>query len=108
MKLDNNLSYLMLVWLPLSLCRLNKELAAVCIETMKANSTVKKLLLRLCNIDDASAYAHRWSCLAIKLEMLVLMHWLNSTLISLGLSRNQIGDVGAVALKHTLKKNILR
>ena len=68
----------MLVWLPLSLCRLNKELVAMCIETMKANSTVTTLYLSSCRIDDANVDA-----LAKGLKE-------NSTLKSLDLSINQI------------------
>ena len=49
------LSYLMLVWLPLFHSRLTKELVAVCMETLKTNSTVTELYLRDCNIDDANA-----------------------------------------------------
>ncbi|XP_068748870.1 NLR family CARD domain-containing protein 3-like isoform X2 [Montipora capricornis] len=72
---------------------LNKELAAVCIETMKTNSTVTRLHLRQCNVDDASA-----SALAERLKE-------NSTLTSLTLSYNAIGDVGADALAEGLKEN---
>ncbi|XP_068670270.1 nucleotide-binding oligomerization domain-containing protein 2-like isoform X2 [Montipora foliosa] len=71
----------------------NRELAAVCIETMKTNSTVTSLILYGCNIDDASAAA-----LAELLRE-------NSTLTRLQLSDNPIGDVGADALAKGLKEN---
>ena len=83
----------MLVWLPLSLRRWPKELVAVCIETMKANSTVKELLLSFCRIDDAIADA-----LAKGLKE-------NSTLTSLDLSSNEIGDGGEDALSKRFKEN---
>ncbi|XP_067029415.1 NLR family CARD domain-containing protein 3-like isoform X2 [Acropora muricata] len=72
---------------------LNKELAAVAIETMKTNSTVTKLFLCWCHIDDASADA-----LAEGLKE-------NSTLKSLHLPGNAIGEVGAGALSKGLKEN---
>ncbi|XP_015769096.1 PREDICTED: uncharacterized protein LOC107347651 [Acropora digitifera] len=58
------------------------ELIAVCFETMKANSTVKELLFEFYSIHDASVDA-----LAKGLKE-------KSTLTSLDLSCNQIGDVG--------------
>ncbi|XP_068670283.1 protein NLRC3-like isoform X2 [Montipora foliosa] len=72
---------------------LNRELAAVCIETMKTNSTVTSLQLWECNIDDASATA-----LAELLRE-------NSTLESLDLPHNAIGEVGADTLAKGLKEN---
>ncbi|XP_067029220.1 NLR family CARD domain-containing protein 3-like isoform X2 [Acropora muricata] len=73
--------------------RLTKELVAVCIETMKRNSTVWKLALFGCNTDDASAAA-----LAERLKE-------NSMLRRLNLSHNAIGDVGCNALAKGLKEN---
>ncbi|XP_068748892.1 nucleotide-binding oligomerization domain-containing protein 2-like isoform X2 [Montipora capricornis] len=73
---------------------LNRELAAVCVETMKTNSTVLSLTLFSCNIDDASAAA-----------LAELLRGKNSTLELLGLSHNAIGDVGADALAKGLKEN---
>ena len=87
------LSQLILVWLPLFHSRLNKELAAVYIETMKTNSTVTKLLLPNCDIDDASVAA-----LAKGLKE-------DSTLTELDLSYNAIGEIGADALANGLKEN---
>ncbi|XP_067029230.1 nucleotide-binding oligomerization domain-containing protein 2-like [Acropora muricata] len=72
---------------------LTKELVAVCIETLKTNSTVTGLVLNNCDIDDANADA-----LAKGLKE-------NSTLTSLNLSYNQIGDVGVDALAKGLKQN---
>ncbi|XP_044163297.1 NLR family CARD domain-containing protein 3-like [Acropora millepora] len=72
---------------------LTKELAAVCIETFKTNSTVTGLDLFRCNIDDAIA------------AELAGMLKENSTLTSLRLIDNQIGDVGADALAKGLKEN---
>ncbi|XP_044163737.1 nucleotide-binding oligomerization domain-containing protein 2-like [Acropora millepora] len=72
---------------------LTKELVAVCIETLKTNSTVTGLVLNDCDIDDANAAE-----LAGQLKE-------NSTLTSLDLSVNQIGDVGADALAKGLKEN---
>ncbi|XP_044162952.1 NLR family CARD domain-containing protein 3-like [Acropora millepora] len=72
---------------------LTKELVAMCTETMKANSTVKELLLRSYSFDVASADA-----LAKGLTE-------NSTLTSLDLFGNQIGHVGADALAKGLKEN---
>ena len=83
----------MLVWLPFSHSRLTKELVAVCIETLKTNSTVTGLDLFGCNFDDAIA------------AELAGMLKENSTLTSLHLSDNQIGDVGADALAKGLKEN---
>ncbi|XP_044167462.1 nucleotide-binding oligomerization domain-containing protein 2-like isoform X1 [Acropora millepora] len=73
--------------------RLNKELAAVYIETMKTNSTVTTLLLPNCDIDDASVAA-----LAKGLKE-------DSTLTKLDLSYNAIGEIGADALANGLKEN---
>ncbi|XP_044163734.1 nucleotide-binding oligomerization domain-containing protein 2-like isoform X2 [Acropora millepora] len=73
--------------------RLTRELVAVCIETLKTNSTVTRLILYDCNIDDANAAE-----LAGQLKE-------NSTLTSLDLDLNQIGDVGADALAKGLKEN---
>ncbi|XP_015772428.1 PREDICTED: protein NLRC3-like [Acropora digitifera] len=73
--------------------RLNKELAAVYIETMKTNSTVTRLLLPNCDIDDASVAA-----LAKGLKEA-------STLTELDLSYNAIGEIGADALANGLKEN---
>ncbi|XP_068670277.1 nucleotide-binding oligomerization domain-containing protein 2-like isoform X8 [Montipora foliosa] len=73
--------------------RLNRELAAVCIETMKTNSMITSLLLYDCNIDDASAAA-----LAELLRE-------NSTLTMLFLGYNNIGEVVADALAKGLKGN---
>ena len=87
-------SHLMLVWLPLSHSRLNNELAAVCIDSTKTNSTVTDMSLSSCGIDDASAAA-----LAEPLQE-------NSTLTSLELCDNAIGDVGADSLVKGLKKKL--
>ena len=87
-QLEATLSHLMLVWVPLSHSRLHKELAAVCIDTMKTNSTVTRLLLFEGYIDDASAHA-----LAELLKE-------NSTLTKLDLSRNAIANL---LLMHWLK-----
>ncbi|XP_015774779.1 PREDICTED: nucleotide-binding oligomerization domain-containing protein 2-like isoform X1 [Acropora digitifera] len=73
--------------------RLTKELLAVCIETLKTNSTVTGLVLFNCGIDDANAAE-----LAGVLKE-------NSTLTSLDLSVDQIGKVGADALAKGLKEN---
>ncbi|XP_068748855.1 NLR family CARD domain-containing protein 3-like [Montipora capricornis] len=73
-------------------CRLNRERAAVCIETMKTNSKVTSLHLWR-SIEDASAAA-----LAELLRD-------NATLTELHLSDNAIGDVGADALATGLKEN---
>jgi len=73
--------------------RLNKELAAVYIETMKTNSTVTRLLLPNCDIDDASVAA-----LAKGLKE-------DSTLTELDLSYNAICEIGANALANGLKEN---
>ncbi|XP_015756439.1 PREDICTED: nucleotide-binding oligomerization domain-containing protein 2-like isoform X3 [Acropora digitifera] len=73
--------------------RLNKELGAVCIDSMKTNSTVTDLSLSFCGIDDASAAA-----LAEQFQE-------NSTLTSLNLSYNAIGEVGVDALAKGLKGN---
>ncbi|XP_068748847.1 NLR family CARD domain-containing protein 3-like isoform X2 [Montipora capricornis] len=73
---------------------LNRELAAVCIETMKTNSTVTSLDLSAGNIDDASFAA-----------LAELLRRENSTLERLYLFGNEIGDVGADALAKGLKKN---
>ncbi|XP_015779663.1 PREDICTED: nucleotide-binding oligomerization domain-containing protein 2-like [Acropora digitifera] len=73
--------------------RLTKELAAVCIETLKTNSTVTALVLQHCNIDDAIAAE-----LAGQLKE-------NSTLTLLNLSSNAIGNEGADALAKGLKEN---
>ncbi|XP_015774780.1 PREDICTED: nucleotide-binding oligomerization domain-containing protein 2-like isoform X2 [Acropora digitifera] len=72
---------------------LTKELLAVCIETLKTNSTVTGLVLFNCGIDDANAAE-----LAGVLKE-------NSTLTSLDLSVDQIGKVGADALAKGLKEN---
>ena len=82
----------MLVWLPLSQSRLTKELVAVCIETLKTNSTFTGLLLDKCNIDVANAAE-----LARQLKE-------NSTLTSLDSSYNAIGNLGADALAKELKE----
>ncbi|XP_068748835.1 NLR family CARD domain-containing protein 3-like isoform X2 [Montipora capricornis] len=73
---------------------LNRELAAVCIETMKTDSTVTSLQLGDCNIDDASFAA-----------LSELLRKENSTLEWLYLSDNAIGEVGADALAKGLKEN---
>ncbi|XP_067025430.1 protein NLRC3-like [Acropora muricata] len=72
---------------------LTKELAAVCIESLKTNSTVTGLVLHRCNIDDADAAE-----LAEQLKE-------NSTLTFLKLSNNAIGNDGAGALAKGLKEN---
>ena len=71
---ETTLSYLMLVWLPLSHSRLTKELVAVCIETLKTNSTITEVFLNGGNIDDA-----------IAAELTVMLKE-NSTLTSLDLA----------------------
>ncbi|XP_067029218.1 protein NLRC3-like isoform X3 [Acropora muricata] len=70
-----------------------KELVAVCIETLKTNSTLTELVLVNCNIDHANAAE-----LAGQLKE-------NSTLASLCLQSNAIGKVGADALAKGLKEN---
>ncbi|XP_067029233.1 NLR family CARD domain-containing protein 3-like [Acropora muricata] len=72
---------------------LTKEVGAVCIETLKTNSTVTELDPGGCYIDDAIA------------AELAGMLKENSTLTSLDLCVNQIGDVGADALAKGLKEN---
>ncbi|XP_067029206.1 NLR family CARD domain-containing protein 3-like [Acropora muricata] len=73
--------------------RLTKELVAVCIETLKTNSTVTGLVLDDCDIDITNAAE-----LARQLKE-------NSTLTSLNLTANYIGEVGADALAKGLKEN---
>ena len=92
-QFETTLSYLMLVWVPLSHSRLTKELVAVCTETLKTNSTPTKLVLRDCNIDHANAAE-----LAGQLKE-------NSTLTSLTLCDCAIDKVGADALATGLKEN---
>ncbi|XP_015768075.1 PREDICTED: nucleotide-binding oligomerization domain-containing protein 2-like isoform X3 [Acropora digitifera] len=72
---------------------LTKEPVAVCIETLKTNSTVTELDLCECNIDDANA------------AELAGMLKANSTWTSLNLSGNNVGAVGADALAKGLKEN---
>ncbi|XP_074630322.1 uncharacterized protein LOC141889064 isoform X4 [Acropora palmata] len=73
--------------------RFTKDRVAVCIETLKTNSTVTELVLVNCGIDDANV------------AELPGMLKENSTLTSLDLDHNQIGDVGADALAKGLKEN---
>ena len=70
----------MLVCLPLSHSRLAKELVEVSIEAMKTNSTATELIFVKCNIDDANV-----ATLGERLKE-------NSTLTSLCLSHNPIGE----------------
>ncbi|XP_044162974.1 nucleotide-binding oligomerization domain-containing protein 2-like [Acropora millepora] len=72
---------------------LTKELGAVCIETLKTNSTVRGLVFLDGDIGHANAAE-----LAGKLKE-------NSTLTSLRLVRNVIGNEGADALAKGLKEN---
>ncbi|XP_015750067.1 PREDICTED: nucleotide-binding oligomerization domain-containing protein 2-like, partial [Acropora digitifera] len=72
---------------------LHKELAAVCIETIKTNSTITALYLCHCGIDDESP-----TTLAEQLKG-------NLTLTFLDLSNNAIGKVGADALAKGLREN---
>ena len=104
----------MLVWLPLSHSRLTKELVAVCIETLKTNSTVTGMILFDCNIDDANAaelagqLKENSTLTSLRLDGNRIGHEglkENSTLRGLVLSHNQIGDVGADALAKGLKEN---
>ena len=113
-------SYLILGRLPLFHSSLNKELAAVCIETMKTNSTLTRLELCECDIDDASAALAEQlkenstlqeldfdNCAISKVAADALGKGLkeNSTLTVLDLSNNGICDVGANALAKGLKDN---
>ncbi|XP_015775400.1 PREDICTED: nucleotide-binding oligomerization domain-containing protein 2-like isoform X3 [Acropora digitifera] len=98
--------------------RLNKELVAVCIEALKTNSTVTRLVVHDCNIDDANAaelagQLKENSTLQLSgnrvgnegADALAKGLKENSTLTSLILDYNQIGDVGADALAKGLKEN---
>ncbi|XP_015748082.1 PREDICTED: nucleotide-binding oligomerization domain-containing protein 2-like [Acropora digitifera] len=101
--------------------RFTKELVSVCIETMKANSTVKELCLSGGNIDGAGAVAlagqlKEYSTLTslylrgnaigkVGADALAKGLKENSTLLSLNLSLNQIGTVGADALAKGLTEN---
>ncbi|XP_015780700.1 PREDICTED: NACHT, LRR and PYD domains-containing protein 12-like [Acropora digitifera] len=71
---------------------LHKELAAVFIESIKANSTITALCLCGCGIDDVGP-----TKLGEQLKG-------NLTLTLLNLSNNSIGNVGADALANGLKK----
>ncbi|XP_044171374.1 NLR family CARD domain-containing protein 3-like [Acropora millepora] len=97
---------------------LTKELVAVCIETLKTNSTVTKLILYDCNIDDANAAElagqlkenSKLTLLALSAcnvgaDALAKGLKENSTLTSLYLSACNIGEVGADALAKGLKEN---
>ncbi|XP_015769566.1 PREDICTED: protein NLRC3-like isoform X3 [Acropora digitifera] len=101
--------------------RMTKELVSVCIETMKANSTVTEMLLSGGSIDSTSTAAlagrlKEYSTLTslylqgnaigkVFADVLAKELKENSTLTSLCLSLNQIGNVGAVALAKGLKEN---
>ncbi|XP_067029168.1 protein NLRC3-like isoform X2 [Acropora muricata] len=97
---------------------LPEELAAVCIETLKTNSTVTTLVIYACNIDDANAaelagQVKENSTLQLSGNSIgnegagALAKGLkeNSTLTSLNLRYNQIGYVGADALAKALEEN---
>ncbi|XP_015768066.1 PREDICTED: uncharacterized protein LOC107346764 [Acropora digitifera] len=79
--------------------RLTKEFVAVCIETLKTNSTVTKLVLHGCDIDDANAaevtgllIGHRWTCY-VGADALAKGLKENSTLTSLCFSGSRIRDI---------------